>query len=232
MSKSEELKESLERLEPVFLLINCAGISISGTFEDTSIKDFHKMMSINYFGSVNMAKCLLPQMKASTAQGKGIVFVSSIAGLLGLFGYTAYSASKFAVRGFAEVLEMELKPFGIDVTVYCPPDTKTPGYEEEQKSKPRETQLISEAGGLVEAKDVAEDLLDKALKSQFLCSYGFDGYLSTVMCIGMANSGFFEMLLQAVLATPLRVVPWCYRQYFNYIVSKVNKERESPTSSS
>ena len=182
--------------------------------------DFHSMMTINYLGSVNIAKVIVPKMKESKLEGCGIVFVSSVAGLLGLFGYTAYSASKFAVRGFAEVLEMELRPFGIDVSVYCPPDTKTPGYEEEQKSKPKATHLISEAGGLAEAKDVAKSLMSDALSGKFLGSYGFDGFLTTVMCIGMGNSSIRDLFLQVAFASPLRLVGWCYRQYFNYIVRK------------
>ena len=63
------------------------------------------MMEINFFGSANVTKCVLPEMKSNNSGGI-IVFVSSLAGLVGLFGFTAYSASKFAVRGFAEALAM------------------------------------------------------------------------------------------------------------------------------
>jgi 3-dehydrosphinganine reductase len=64
-----------------------------------------------------------------------ILFVSSQAGQIGIFGYTAYSATKFALRGFAEALQMELKPYGIYVTLSYPPDTDTPGFKEELKDK-------------------------------------------------------------------------------------------------
>jgi len=60
------------------------------------------MMNLNFFGSAFVTKALLPSMKANG--GGKIVFVSSLAGLVGVFGYTAYSASKFALRGFAESL--------------------------------------------------------------------------------------------------------------------------------
>lgn len=85
-----------------------------------------------------------------------IVFVSSQAGLIGLYGYTAYTASKYAVRGFAEALQMEVKPFGISVTVNYPPDTDTPGFAEEEKGKPEETSLISETAGLFKPEKVAK----------------------------------------------------------------------------
>lgn len=65
------------------------------------------MMDLNYFGSVQVTKAVVTKMKA---RGSGrIVFLSSQAGQLGLFGFTAYSASKFALRGLAESLQMEVR---------------------------------------------------------------------------------------------------------------------------
>jgi 3-dehydrosphinganine reductase len=64
------------------------------------------MMDVNYLGTVYVTRAVVPQMKARRA-GR-IVFVSSQAGQLGLYGYTGYSASKFALRGFAEALQMEV----------------------------------------------------------------------------------------------------------------------------
>lgn len=64
------------------------------------------MLDINYMGSVHATRAVVCSMK-SQQQGR-IVFVSSQAGQLGLFGYTAYSASKFALRGLAEALHMEV----------------------------------------------------------------------------------------------------------------------------
>ena len=63
-----------------------------------------------------------------------IVYVSSQAGQTGVYGYTAYSASKFALRGLAETLHMEVNHLGIGVTISFPPDTQTPGFDEESKT--------------------------------------------------------------------------------------------------
>lgn len=65
------------------------------------------MMDINYLGSVLLTRAVLPSLMRQK-QGR-IVLVSSMAGQLGLFGYTAYSASKFALRGMAESLQMEVR---------------------------------------------------------------------------------------------------------------------------
>ena len=73
------------------------------------------------------------------ARGAGhVVLVSSMAGQVGIFGMTAYSASKFALRGFAEALRMECKPHGVKVALVFPPDTDTPGFEQENKTTPPE----------------------------------------------------------------------------------------------
>lgn len=64
------------------------------------------MMDLNFLGGVNVTKAALKGMKDNNA-GR-IVFISSQAGQVGVFGYTAYSASKFALRGFAESLQMEV----------------------------------------------------------------------------------------------------------------------------
>jgi 3-dehydrosphinganine reductase len=86
-----------------------------------------------------------------------------ILGLTGLFGYTAYSASKFALRGFAEALQMEVKPFNISVTIAFAPDTDTPCLAEENKMKPIETKLISDTAGISQPDKVAQAIFEDTL---------------------------------------------------------------------
>lgn len=69
--------------------------------------------------------------------------VSSAAGFLGIYGYTGYSAAKFAVMGFSEALRFELRPHGVSVSVVCPPDTETPGLAAERAERPPETEVIA-----------------------------------------------------------------------------------------
>ena len=127
------LSAATAELGPVYMLINNAGTSIPRRFVEADLSESRSMMDVNYFGSLNVTKALLPSMQDA---GEGlIVFVSSQAALIGIYGLAAYCGSKYAVRGFAEALAMEVRPHGIGVTVCCPPDTDTPGFEEEQKSK-------------------------------------------------------------------------------------------------
>ncbi|XP_023608421.1 3-ketodihydrosphingosine reductase isoform X2 [Myotis lucifugus] len=115
------------------MLVNCAGMSISGKFEDLEVSTFEKLMSINYLGSVYPSRAVITTMKERRV-GR-IVFLASQAGQVGLFGFTAYSSSKFAIKGLAEALQMEVKPYNVYVTVAYPPDTDTPGFAEENKTK-------------------------------------------------------------------------------------------------
>ena len=64
-----------------------------------------------------------------------IVFVSSQAGQCAVYGYTAYAATKFALRGLAECLQMEVKPYNILISISFPPDTDTPQLKEELETR-------------------------------------------------------------------------------------------------
>jgi 3-dehydrosphinganine reductase len=72
-----------------------------------------------------------------------LLLVSSGAGIIGVYGYSAYTPTKFAVRGLAETLRAELKPHGIVVACAYPPDTDTPGFARENLDKPAATAAIS-----------------------------------------------------------------------------------------
>ena len=72
------------------------------------------------------------------------------------------------MRGLAESLSMELQAYGITVTLSLPPDTDTPGFAEEEKTKPLETKLISQSAALVQPETVAEKLMDDTLVTSLL----------------------------------------------------------------
>ncbi|MEO1006075.1 MAG: SDR family oxidoreductase, partial [Cyanobacteria bacterium J06638_38] len=140
------LKKAIADLGHPQILITSAGIAVPGYFPELSIETFHQTMAVNYFGSLYAIKAVLPGMIAAK-QGH-IVLISSGAGLIGLYGYTAYSSSKFALRGLAESLRGELKPHNIKVSIVYPPDTDTPQLAAENKIKPTETKLMTETAQL------------------------------------------------------------------------------------
>lgn len=162
-----------------------------------------------------------------------VAFVSSMAGQVGLFGFTAYSPSKFALRGLAETLAMELKPHGIGVTLVYPPDTDTPGYAVECQISPEETKLISGASSVASPESVARQMLNDIAARRFNSSIGFDGWILAVLTAGMAPLGarsFFDGIAQVSLGGALRLVGLVYRLTFDRTVSDCAKRRSTSSS--
>jgi len=136
------------------LLINSAGVTHPGHFQDLDIDIFRWMMDVNYFGTVNMSRAILVGM---ISRGSGyIVNISSMAGLLGVYGYTAYGASKYAVRGYSDVLRAELKPMDIGLSIVFPSDTDTPQLAYEEEFKPKETKYINSIANIKPPEKVAQ----------------------------------------------------------------------------
>lgn len=118
MSDCEKLvSETISRFGGIDILINNAGISMRGLFNDTSLEVLHQVIDINFWGAVQCTKLALP----SIIRSKGsIVGISSIAGKIGLPGRCAYSASKFALEGFLETIRTENLKNNVHVLVARP----------------------------------------------------------------------------------------------------------------
>ena len=86
-------------------------------------------------GVMNAARAALPLLKSQNTNSR-IAIISSVAGQIGLWGMSAYCASKFALRGFADALGMELEGSNTAVTIVYPPDMNTPGLATENLTKP------------------------------------------------------------------------------------------------
>ena len=169
------LKAAVERRGVPDILINCAGRAYPRRFEEIGFDQFDETMRINLYGIWHVTRELVPLMKA---RGGTVVNVSSMAGFVGVFGYSDYCASKFAVMGFSEALRSELKPFGIRVAVLCPSDTDTPALAIENRTKPEETRAISENAGLLQPEDVAAALIRGIRKNRAVIVPGVEGKLT------------------------------------------------------
>ncbi len=159
-------------------LINCAGRAIPQHHDKISYEQFDQTLKINLYGCRNTVAALLPHMKE---KGGLIVNTSSLAGIIGVFGMTDYSASKFALIGYSEALRSEVKKHNIKVMVLCPPDTDTPGFENENKTKPAETHAISESASLLTSEQVAAAFFKALPKQNMLIVPGVAGKFSMYM---------------------------------------------------
>jgi len=137
--------QAVEALGGLDVLVCNSGFAVTGKVAEVELAQFEQMMSVNFMGHVHVTKALLPHF---IEQGSGdICLVSSMMGFLPLFGYPAYSASKFAIVGFGESLRQELKQHGVRTTIYFPPTTETPGLEKENEGKPPEVWALEADSG-------------------------------------------------------------------------------------
>ena len=166
----------INKLKPIFenyisingvpdYLINVVGYAYPQYVEKLTMEDFKKNFETNYYGQLVPTIIVIPHM---IRESKGqIAFVSSTVGFLAIMGYASYAPSKFALVGLAETLRNELSPYNIKISVLYPPDTDTPGFEIENRSKPPECAMISEGAKLMKPEDVAKMFVKGILKEKF-----------------------------------------------------------------
>jgi 3-dehydrosphinganine reductase len=170
-----KISEFLEVHPTPDILINCAGSAHPGEFQDLSMDKFHWLMDVNLFGTIHMTKALLPAMQK---RGSGhIVNISSAAGFVGVYGYTAYCASKYAVRGFTDALRSELRLNNIQMSLVFPPDTDTPQLVYEAEYKPPITKALAGTAGILLPSNVAKTILKGVAKSQYIIVPGLENAL-------------------------------------------------------
>ncbi|XP_004398118.1 PREDICTED: 3-ketodihydrosphingosine reductase isoform X2 [Odobenus rosmarus divergens] len=154
------IKQAQEKLGPVDMLVNCAGMSLSGKFEDLEVSTF------------------------------------------------------------------EVKPYNVYVTVAYPPDTDTPGFAEENKTKPLETRLISETVSVCKPEQVAKQIVKDAIQGNFNSSIGSDGYMLSSLTCGMAPvTSITEGLQQVVTMGLFRTIALFYLGSFDSIVRRCMMQR-------
>ena len=169
---SEKLTSAMDEIGDPYVLINSAGMGGAVPFEEMPYERFDATVRINLYGTYHCILAALPRMK----QGGGYICnVSSMSGLIGLFGYTAYASSKFALVGFSESLRAEMKKYDIMVSCLCPPQVDTPLLKKTDPTKPPETKALNNNAGLLTAEYVAKVTLEDMTKGRFLIVPGFRG---------------------------------------------------------
>jgi 3-dehydrosphinganine reductase len=206
VSNRHSVEQALERAEaecgPPAVLVNSAGYVNPGYVERLTIESMETEMRVNYLGTIYTIKQVLDGMMRR--RSGWILNVASLGGVKGVFGYTGYSGSKFAVVGFSEALRSEMRPYGVMVSVLCPPDVDTPMFENENKRKPLETLRVSEGAKLMKPEDVARAAVAGMKKGTFLIIPNFPGKM-----FALAN----------------RLAPSLVDSIMNKTIDQVRKER-------
>ncbi len=155
----------VKRLGGIDVLINCAGITFPAYVNETPDRIWDDMMAVDYMGTVNAVRSFLPVFMKQKYGAIGNV--ASVLGYMGVFGYAAYGAAKYAVVGFSECLRQDLLPYNVSVTVAYPPDTDTPQWHAENKIKPPETRALAGTIKVMRPEDVSLLFLKGVAKGKF-----------------------------------------------------------------
>jgi short-subunit dehydrogenase len=145
-------EEAIRLFGGIDILINNAGISMRALFSEVDLDVVRKVMEINFFGVLYATKYCLPEIIKNRGS---VIGISSIAGFRGLPGRTGYSASKFALNGFLEVLRTELLKTGVHVLTACPGFTA---------SNIRKRSLTKDGSQMMTAEECARHIYQATLK--------------------------------------------------------------------
>jgi 3-dehydrosphinganine reductase len=198
------------------LLINSAGVSRPGLFQDIDLEKFRWMMDINYFGPIHTTRLLLPKM---IRRGSGhIVYFSSVAGFMGMIGYSAYAPTKFAIKGFVDSLRTEISDSGVKLSIVFPPDTETPSLAAERPYQPPVLIAMNENAPPMSAEAVASIIFKGITRDHYIITPGPDASLYFKL-VGLLGGGLVYPVLDMFLADARKKVARNQARYTRQNVS-------------
>ncbi|KAJ4722391.1 3-dehydrosphinganine reductase [Melia azedarach] len=209
----EAVQMAVTEAGPIDVLVVNQGVFMPGEFESQSLDELKFMIDVNVMGSIHMIRAALPLMKKRKNGGPAsIALVSSQAGQVGIYGYTGYSASKYALRGIAEALQQEVIGDDIHVSLIFPPDTETPGFEEEMRRRPQLTNIIAASSGAMKPNEVARKALNGIKSGSFIIPCNFEGLLLSIATAGLSPQRSVLMaFVEVVTAGLLRFAGLCFQ---------------------
>lgn len=210
----EAVKRAVEEAGPIDVLVCNQGVFTPCELEKQEMEEVRFMIDINLVGCFHLVKAALEGMKKNRRErGPGsIAFMSSQAGQVGIYGYTAYSASKFGLRGMAESLQQEVITDNIHISLIFPPDTETPGLAEEEKRRPQLTSIIAASSGAMKANEVAKKALDGIKSGSFFVPCNAEGVLLTIATAGLSPQRSYVMAFVEVIAAGIiRIAALCFQ---------------------
>lgn len=171
--------EAIRLFGKIDILINNAGITMRSLFEEVDLDVVKKVMDINFYGVLYATKCCLPEI----IKNKGsVIGISSVAGYRGLPGRTGYSASKFALNGFLEVLRTEMLKKDVHVLTACPGFT-TSNIRKRSLTKDGSLQGDSprDENKMMSAEDCAQHIYNATVKRKNIIVLTVEGKFTVLL---------------------------------------------------
>jgi len=164
-STMSAFKAIADSLGPPDILINSAGILRESHFEKQGLKTFREVIDINFFGTLHCIKAVLPYFKEKG--GGRIVNICSMAGLMGVFGYSAYCSSKHAIAGLTHSIRGELKPLNITVQIVYPHEFDSPMVDEINTYRSIENKMVVQTIPTLSLDTVADAVIEGMEKDKY-----------------------------------------------------------------
>lgn len=164
VTKTDNVSSTIQKSIKAFgfpsLIVNCAGIAHPGFIEDINYEQYEKDMNLNYFGALRILReSKLMYNLSDKKENVDIVCVGSVLGLIGSIGYSAYSPTKYAVKGLVDSLRFEFIDTKISLHYFAPSNMDTPGFIIENQNKPKIVREVEDNVQTISADYAAHTLL-------------------------------------------------------------------------
>lgn len=187
---------AIENFSGIDVLICNAGISMRALFDEVDLDVLHRLMDVNFWGTVYCTKYALPWIQQSRGS---VVGVSSVAGLHGLPGRTGYSASKYAMTGFLDTIRVENLKKGVHVMVACPGFTNTNvRFVALTADGSPQGQTPRDEGKMMSAEEVARRIIKGIARRKRLLLMEFEGRATNF--IKKISAPFLDRMFYKVMA--------------------------------
>ncbi|EEA06976.1 oxidoreductase, short chain dehydrogenase/reductase family protein [Cryptosporidium muris RN66] len=195
-----------------------AGFSVARELNSTTIDDIESLFRLNAISTVVIAQFLLKLMKQ---EGGTLLFVCSESGIIATYGFSVYAATKFAIRGFVDALNMEYYNSNIHIAITFPPAIDTPGFHKENLGKPALCKKIESTTNLFSADKIADKSLSYALCGEKYITFGKFGlpllYLLSTTSQPLSILGSIAQIISLPIC---RLAMICFQFWFSALVGK------------
>ncbi|RCI15118.1 hypothetical protein L249_6409 [Ophiocordyceps polyrhachis-furcata BCC 54312] len=192
-----------------------AGASVPELFVDMDMDSMRRQMNVNFFGTADMAHAILRHWLAVEApvekQARHFIMTSSVVAFYTIPGYAPYAPSKWALRGLADTISQEviMYPQNVKVHVVYPGNILSPGYERENRTKPKITKLLEESDPKQTPDEVADRAISGLERGDYFVTINF---LGSLMKWGMLGGSFRNNWVVDTLGAWLVSIVWFFVQ--------------------
>jgi NADP-dependent 3-hydroxy acid dehydrogenase YdfG len=199
VTREEDCKRLIDKAVESFgridVMICNAGLSMRALFDDCDLRVLHRLMDVNFWGTVNCTKYALPYLQKSRGS---LVGISSVAGIHGLPGRTGYSASKYAMTGFLDTIRVENLKRGVHVMTACPGFTASNvRFSALTADGSQQGETPRNEAGMMTPEQVARIVARGLKRRRRLCLMEWEGRLTHFvkkLCPGLVDRLFYMVM--------------------------------------